>query len=147
MAVQNSTRVPSAHSQALSDSHHPSHPSTVDIRRLFRAHVTPQDWRRPEPTVFIEAFSHSAAVRKIATAFAALEYGSTVESVSERIYNVSSAAQCIEQGLSADPLWRIFETGWSGNEAINFVSHPLFLLEDVSALIRAWAQIPQPTAD
>jgi hypothetical protein len=121
--------------------------SALDLTRLYRAHVTPQEWRRPECTVFVEAFSHAAAIRKIATAVAALEYGSTVESVSERIYNVSSAAECIHQGLSADPLRRIFETAWSGNEAIGFVTHPLFLLEDASALIRIWVEIPQRTSE
>jgi len=79
--------------------------STVDLTRIS-ARTSRQEWRRPELTVFVEASSHTAAVRKIATAVAALGYGSTVESVSERVYNCESVAECIDRGVRADPLRR-----------------------------------------
>jgi hypothetical protein len=120
--------------------------SALNLSRLYRAFVSGRDgYRNPERTVFVEAASREAALRKIAAVIVALEYGSTVESVCERIYNLSSAQECIAEGLSADVELRLFETGWSGGKASCFVMHPLFLLDDPAPLIRMWASIPQPT--
>lgn len=117
--------------------------SALDLTRLYRAFVSGRDgYRNPERTAFVEAASREGALRKIAAVIVALEYGSTVESVSERIYNLNRAAECIEEGLSEDHELRIFETGWG--KAITFVEHPLFLLDDPAPLCRKWAQIPQP---
>jgi hypothetical protein len=118
----------------------PSLPSTVDLRRIFRAFVTPQEWRRPERTVFIEAWTERNAHERIAQAIAVLDRCS-IQDAAERIYNLYSARELLETGLSSDPLVRIFETGWSGNEVVCWVTHPLFLVEDAGLLIRAWTQI------
>jgi hypothetical protein len=122
--------------------------SALNVSRLFRAFVSGRDgYRSPERTVFIEAASREGAVRKIAAVIAALEFGSTVEGVQERIYNCAPAAECIDEGLSTDLELRLFETGWSGGKPICFVECPLFLLDDPAPLCRKWAQIPQPTID
>jgi hypothetical protein len=126
-----------------------THPITernrgLAIARLYRAHIQPSEWRGIERTAFVEAFNRDAAARKIAAAVAALEYGSTTEQVQERIYNVTSGTQLVAEGLSLDHELRLFETGWSGQEAIAFVEHPLFLLIDPAPLCRKWAQIPCP---
>jgi hypothetical protein len=102
--------------------------------------VTPQEWRRPERSVFIEAFSERNAHERIAQAIAFLDRCS-IQDAAERIYNLYNARELLETGLSSDALLRIFETGWSGNEVISWVSHPLFLVEDAGVIIRAWAQI------
>jgi hypothetical protein len=121
--------------------------SGLNLSRIFRAHVTPQHSRGTEVTAFVEAASREAAVRKISQAITAIEFGSTAESVAERIYNCNSAAELIEEGLGEDLEARLFETGWSGGKPICFVGHPLFLLADPAALCRKWAQLPQPTID
>jgi hypothetical protein len=51
---------------------------SLDPSRLYRAHVSPVDWRGAERTAFVEAFSHHAAVKKIAAAVWALEHRSPV---------------------------------------------------------------------
>jgi hypothetical protein len=117
------------------------------FRRLYRAFVQPCRWPGIELTAFVEASSHQSAIRRIAAVIVALECGSTVESVSERIYNCASAVECVEEGLSEDPELRIFETGWGGGKPICFVQHPLFLVADPAPLCRNWAQIPQPIED
>jgi hypothetical protein len=125
-----------------------AHSLPVHFRRLYRAHITPRahDYRGPELTAFVEASSREGAVRKIAAAIvAAMEFGSTAESVAERIYNCNSAQECIDDGLSEDVELRLFETGWSGNKAICFVEHPLFLLANPAPLCRKWAQCPRVT--
>jgi hypothetical protein len=119
----------------------------TSFRRLYRAFVQPRRWPDIELTAFVEASSRQLAIHRIAAAITALEHGSTVESVSERIYNCASAIECVAQGLSETRELRIFETGWGGGKAICFVEHPLFLLPDPAPLCRKWAQIPQPIQD
>ena len=81
-------------------------------------------------TAFVKASTRRWAIHRIATVIAALEDGGTAESVSHRIYNCTSAAECVEEGLSEDLEARIFETGWGGGKPICFVQHPLFLVAD-----------------
>jgi len=115
----------------------------VNFSRLYRAHVSPRDWRGTERTAFVEAFSHDGAIKKIAAAVAALELGSMPELVEDRVYNCSSAKELIGEGLSEDVELRFFETGWTGGKATHFVEEPLFLLNTPAALIRVWTRCPQ----
>jgi hypothetical protein len=119
-----------------------SYPFSVDLRRTYRAHVTPQDFRRPERTIFITAYTERSALERMAQAVAGIDRVS-LRDAAERIYNVNRCQELFEQGLSPNCRSRIFETGWSGGEAIAFVTHPLFLIEDAGPLITAWAAISQ----
>lgn len=122
----------------------------VDIpsafRRVYRAHIEPKEWRAPELTAFVEAVSRETAVRKIAETLVAIEYGSTPESVKERIYNCSGAAELIAEGLSEDIEMRLMETGWGGGKPICFVEHPLVLMSDPTPLLRVWARVPKASS-
>ena len=124
-------------SRALLDPSFPGH-----LRRLYRAHVQPSDYRGLERTAFVEASRHDGACKKIAAAVAALEHRQPAD-VADRIYNVYSAQELIDEGVSDDLELRLFETGWSGGRATHFVREPLFLLAEPSALIRKWAAVPQ----
>jgi hypothetical protein len=117
------------------------------FRYLHRAFVQPRHLPGIELTAFVKAPSRTWAIQRIAAVIAALEDGSTAESLSERIYNCASAIECVAQGLSEDRELRIFETGWGGGKAICFVEHPLFLVPDPAPLCRKWAQILQPIED
>jgi hypothetical protein len=110
----------------------------IDVTRLYRAHVTPADWRGTEVTAFVEAGTREAAIRKIAGAIAALEYRKP-EEIAERIYNLTSAEELIAEGLSEDRAVRLFETGWSGNRAASFVEAPLVLMPNTAPLLKVWA--------
>ena len=112
--------------------------SAFPFPRLYRAHIGAAASSDPERTAFVEAASHGAAIRKIANAVAALELR-LPESVQERIYNVLSATELIEEGGSADIEARLFEAGWSGT-APYFVDEPLFL-GTPPGLIRKWASL------
>jgi hypothetical protein len=116
----------------------------IKLARLYRAHVTPVDWRGAERTAFVEAYSHSDAVRKIAAAVAALEQRSPV-AVEERVYNCYSSEELVDGGLSDSPELRLFEIGWSDGRATHFVTEPLFLLDQPAELCRLWASIRAPT--
>ena len=64
---------------------------SIDINptRLWRAHVTPADWRRPEVTAFVEAGNATAAVTESdqtsETIKYFLPYGRTASRCPERI--------------------------------------------------------------
>jgi hypothetical protein len=115
----------------------------INLARFYRAHVQGTNYRSPECTAFVEAFSHQCACKKIAAAVAVLE-NRTPDEVADRIYNCFSAQELVDQGLSEDPALRLFETGWSGGRPTYFVREPLFLLAAPAAIIRKWAAIPAP---
>lgn len=110
----------------------------LPIERLYRAHVEPHHWRGVERTAYVEAFSERAALDLIAAAIGAIE-SRPPDQVRERIYNITSARECIDQGESADHELRLFEIGWSADR-ISFVRHPLFLVDAPGPLARAWAR-------
>jgi hypothetical protein len=124
----------------------PSNPVIVPphFRRLYRAFVQPQDSRGAELTAFVAASSREAAMRKICHTIAAMEFGSTPESVEDRTYNCSGAAELIAEGLGDDIESRLLETGWSGGKPVCFVEHPLVLLADPAPLLRVWARVTRP---
>lgn len=115
------------------------------FRRVYRAHVEPKEWRGVEVTAFVEAGSRETAVHKIAQAIAVID-GSTAESIQERIYNCSGAAELMAEGLSEDIEMRLMETGWGGGKAISFVEHPLVLISDPTPLLRVWARVPKASS-
>jgi hypothetical protein len=117
-------------------------PAPFPFPRLYRAHVQPaRDSRAPELTVFVEAATHQAAIRKIANAVAIMETR-LPDAIEDRIYNCYSARELIEDGASEDIELRLFETGWSGDRAVSFVDAPLFLVA-APALIRKWATVAE----
>lgn len=114
-------------------------PTAPPYPRLFRAHIA-AGRDGVERTAFVEASCHHGAIRKIAAAIAAIEMRSP-EEITERCYNVWSARELIDDGMSDDTELRLFETGWSGERVISFVENPLFMLADSGPLIRKWASI------
>ena len=122
----------------------PATPVPSHFRRLYRAFVQPQDSRGAELTAFVEAPSRETAMRKICRTIAAMEFGSTPESVEDRTYNCSGAAELVAEGLGDDIEGRLLETGWSGGKPICFVEHPLVLLADPAPLLLVWARVTRP---
>jgi hypothetical protein len=114
----------------------------IDFTRLYRAFLSPRDFREPELTVFVNAINRESATRKIAAAVSALEFGSTPEEVAQRIYNLASGAELIDDGISEDHALRLYECGWCAGSVIAWTAQPLFLVHQPAGLIRAWARIP-----
>ena len=81
------------------------------------------------------------ALKKVAAAIAALEYRSP-SAVEQRLHNIQSAQECVEQGISDDVELRVFEIGWNGR-APTYVKQPLFLIAAPAVLISAWSRCPQ----
>jgi hypothetical protein len=95
----------------------------INLKRLYRAHVTPTDCHGTEVTAFVEAGMREAALRKIAGCIAVLEYRKP-EEIIDNIYNLTSAEELILEGLSEEHAVRLFETGLSGGRAVSFVEAP-----------------------
>ena len=133
MATPNPTAAPAASvPQSL-----PTH-----LRRLYRAHVTPQRPTDPERTFYVEAATHQAAAKKIAGTIAALEYSKLYEA-EQAIYNVHSIFELIHDGMSDNIEARIFECGWGSGRVVTWVETPVFLVANPAPLLRAWAAIAQ----
>ena len=109
-----------------------------DLSRLYRVVVGSPDSRSPERVAFVEATNGRAAIKKVAASIAGLEYRSP-SAVEERLYNVQSAQECVDEGLSDDAELRVFETGWNGHSP-TYVEQPLFLVAAPATLIRAWSR-------
>jgi hypothetical protein len=116
-----------------------SKPQSTPFPRLYRAFIGAPSYGI-ERTAFVEAASHRDAIRRIANAVAALET-KLPEVIEERLYNVASAQELMDEGMSPDLELRLFETGWSDGKAICFVEEPLFLVASPAALIRKWATL------
>jgi hypothetical protein len=110
--------------------------SALDYRRVYRAHVQAERGTC-ELTVYVEAFSHERAIAKIAAMIEACQPGR--KDVRDAIYNCSSAAECIEQGESADRELRLFEVGWGGGGGPLMCRDPVFLVENPGAWAAKWA--------
>jgi hypothetical protein len=112
--------------------------STLNLTRLYRAHIGAGP-DRPERTAFVEANDSINAIYKVASLVALID-GRSQENIQDLIYNCRSAAECIKQGVSEDEQIRIFETVWIGDDAVDFVEHPLFLVSDPAPLVRKWME-------
>ena len=117
-------------------------PRPLNLTRLYRAYVEPSRDGGADRMAFIEADSQPEAHERIAQAVAAMECDS-VQSVRNRIHNCSSARECVNDGLSATPAWRLFETAWGSGKVKAWALEPLFLLAAPSHLTRIWAQLPK----
>jgi hypothetical protein len=118
--------------------------STLNLSRLYRAVVEPDDWRKPARHAFIEASNHNVAVKKLAAVIVALERCSLAALADGRIHNVYGLQELTDEGMGADVELRIFETGWNGHTP-TYVAQPLFLVDE-PALIRLWCRCPESPA-
>jgi hypothetical protein len=93
-----------------------------------------------EFTVFVRAISreeaHAAMGRVILAMYpnADLEYA---------YYNLTSARELVEQGVSHLVNDRLFETGWHGNHVASWVDKPVFAVPDAAELFVAWTSARQ----
>lgn len=109
---------------------------SIDLSRLYRAYVSPPSPFRPELAVFADASSRDLAHRHICE-LVALITRRNVDDVADALYNLCSARELIDEGLSEAPELRLFECHWSGNR-IFYIDAPLCLVTDPQPLLDAW---------
>lgn len=111
-------------------------PHVLDTSRLYRAYVSPLSPSRPELAVFAEASSRDLAHRHICE-LVALITRRTIDDVADALYNLSSAHELMDEGVSDPRELRLFESGWSGKR-IFYIDAPLCLVTDPQPLLDAW---------
>ena len=109
------------------------------LTQIYRASVEPPYSKTSFHLAYVHATSEDDARDKVGRILAIIDSCTLAQSM-ERVYNVRSAATCIEEGRSARTDNRLFEVGRSG---ALFVRQPLFLLRESADLIRIWAEIPR----
>jgi hypothetical protein len=93
-----------------------------------------------EFTVFVRAFSREEAHAAMGRAILAMYPKADLESA---YYNLTSARELIEQGVSSHENDRLFETGWQGNRVESWVHKPVFVVPDAAELFVAWTSARQ----
>jgi len=103
---------------------------------LWRAHVAlPHDMASEEFTVFVRAVGQEDADVAMGRVILAMYPSADVESA---YYNLKSARELVEQGVSPFENHRLFETGWEGGRVAGWVTKPVFAVPDAAELFEAW---------
>lgn len=115
----------------------PSQRLTYGWGSLWRAHAQlPRELTPKDFTVYVRAINREAAKRAMDLAFQSMFPGVDLD---EAYYNLHSAHELIEQGLSEHENDRLFETSWHGNRVCDWVQNPVFVVPDADALFEAWS--------
>jgi hypothetical protein len=108
---------------------------------LWRAHVAlPHDMTSEEFTVFVRAVGQENADAAMGRVILAMYPSADLESA---YYNLKSARELVEQGVSSLENDRLFETGWTGDSVASWVDRPVFAVPDAAELFVAWAKASQ----
>ncbi|WP_244113940.1 hypothetical protein [Burkholderia gladioli] len=128
----------------MTDTHASSQSLRYGWGSLWRAHTSlPREIASAEFTVFVRAIgreeAHAAMGRVILAMYpnADLEYA---------YYNLTSARELVEQGVSHRENDRLFETGWHGTQVESWVDMPVFAVPDAAELFLAWTKARQAGA-
>lgn len=119
---------------------------SINYQNLYRAFVSPHDYRDAELTIYVEARDHAAALDKIVQAVATIEEyaaGDSAQCIRDRVYNLASGQELIDSHFSDDMELRLFEVG-SGHPGCVYDEHPLFLVRNPAPLFAKWLQTQQP---
>jgi hypothetical protein len=109
-------------------------PSTQSLKygwaSLWRAHAAlPRELASEEFTVFVRAVSRDDAHTAM---------GRVILDVEDAYYNLTSARELVEQGVSQLENHRLFETAWRGSVVAGWVDKSVFAVQDAAELFEAW---------
>lgn len=111
---------------------------------LWRAHVNlPRELASDEFTVFVRAVNREGAHAAMGRVIHSMYPGADLETA---YYNLASARELVEQGLSGKENDRLFETAWQGGRVEGWVIKPVFAVPDASELFEAWMSARQSIA-
>lgn len=113
-------------------------------RALWRAHTQlPAELAREDFTIYVRAIGRDAAHLAIQRVLEAMYEDRPGFDLMEAYYNLASATELVEQGVSDNHVARLFETGWQGSNVVAWVTSPVFVVPDASALYQAWQTAAQ----
>ncbi|MGA3983448.1 hypothetical protein ACI2TD_18090 [Ralstonia nicotianae] len=103
---------------------------------LWRAHTAlPGEMTSEEFTVFVRAVSREEAHAAMGRVILAIYPNADLE---HAYYNLTSARELVEQGMSDLESDRLFETAWQGSRVAGWVDKPVFAVPDAAELFDAW---------
>ncbi len=103
----------------------------------------PREVALEEFTVFIRAVSRERADAGMEDALKAMYPDVYRIDFMEACYNMTSARELVEQGVSRRENDRLFETAWQGDHVKGWVTRPVFVVSDAAELFEAWAAARQ----
>lgn len=109
---------------------------------IWRAHLEAQGF--PNVTLYVQARNQEEATKK-ARALAVATIGQDLQE--DTFFNLTSASELVEQGVSDDVAARIFETGWYEDRVTSWVERPIFCVRRPELMTAAWLKVAPPIAD
>ncbi|WGS55031.1 hypothetical protein LFL96_36765 (plasmid) [Paraburkholderia sp. D15] len=107
---------------------------------LWRAHVAlPRDIAPDEFTIFVRATNSARAGAAMEDVLKAMYPDAHRVDLADACYNMKSARELVEQGVSRSENDRLFEVAWQGNRVVGWVTKPVFVVVDSPELFEAWA--------
>ena len=84
-------------------------------------------------TIFVQAGGYDEAMSKVLAVANCI-----VKPAEDAVYNLRSASDLMDDGVSSDRVARLFETGWSGKVVTHWVQDPIFAVRNPALLMAAW---------
>lgn len=110
---------------------------SLSYASLWRAHTSlPHEISSDGLTVFVRAVRREEAHEAMGRVILAMYPSADLENA---FYNLKSARELVEQGVSPRENDRLFETGWQGGHVECWVEKPVFAVPDAAELFLAWA--------
>lgn len=107
-------------------------------RNLWRAYVTlPVDLHPEEFTIFVRGADRDDAHLAIRNALNSM-FPSAAPHLDNDYYNLTSARDLVQVGVSERHVDRLFESGWMGDKVEGWVRSPVFVVPEAPALYAAW---------
>lgn len=107
-------------------------------RNLWRAYVTlPVDLHPEEFTIFVRGADRDDAHLAIRNALNSM-FPSAAPHLDNDYYNLTSARDLLQVGVSERHVDRLFESGWMGDKVEGWVRSPVFVVPEAPALYAAW---------
>ena len=103
---------------------------------IWRAHVqTPAR----DLTIFVQAGGYDEAMSKVLAVANCI-----VKPAEDAVYNLRSASDLMDDGVSSDRIARLFEKGWSGEVVTHWAQDPVFAVRNPALLMAAWLSAAGP---
>ena len=112
-------------------------------RNLWRAYVTlPVDLHPEEFTIFVRGADRDDAHLAIRNALNSM-FPSAAPHLDNDYYNLTSARDLVQVGVSERHVDRLFESGWMGDKVEGWVRSPVFVVPEAPALYAELRAIEQ----
>lgn len=114
----------------------------LELRNVWRAYVTPPN-SEDEITVYVEAHNRAQAHAAVRHLIAALLPNVAEQDVENTYYNLFSASEIVDFGVSDNVAFRLFEAEYNEGRVWRWERKPIFAVRQLSAIYDAWQEATQ----